>query len=514
MTRHGSQRREAWPCRHAPPHAIYNLGFDVIVRMDWLSKRKFVIVCHEKVVRIPLEGDEILRVHAESYHQLRVHEDAISKTAFRTRYGHFESTVMPFGLTNAPAVFIDLMNRVCKPYLDKFFIVFIDDILNYSKTKKEHEVHLKLVLESLRKEKLMIVSYSDKANVVSDALSRKKRVKSRRVRGMILAAQSEAFKQENVLAERLHSLDQQKERKRDESLYFIDRIWVLLVGSVMDDAHASRYLVHPRADKTYYNLEDIGWESSLIRLELVQETNDKVVLVKEKPKAAKDHQKSYVVYGLKPLEFEVGDSVWLKVTPWKGVVRFGKKGKLAPRYVGPFKILERIVLVAYRLRLPEELNSVHDTFYVSNLKRCLSDAILHCWDFTLRFQEVAVDYEKHGEVSGAVILDVVSYQFRCALNHSKLGEANLEASPQPEVYGLLSSCLLQYFFYKEWIVLKFAKINKIRTISTQDQKPQRKARSGSKFSSNNLTMKLNLSKFQSSGTSSAQRSKLNSSKVK
>ncbi|GJZ97724.1 putative reverse transcriptase domain-containing protein [Tanacetum coccineum] len=88
------------------------------------------------------------------YHQLRVHEDDIPKTAFRTRYGHFEFTVMPFGLTNAPAVFMDLMNRVCKPYLDKFVIVFIDDILIYSRTKEDHEVHLGLVLELLRKEKL------------------------------------------------------------------------------------------------------------------------------------------------------------------------------------------------------------------------------------------------------------------------------------------------------------------------------------------------------------------------
>ncbi|GJV73517.1 putative reverse transcriptase domain-containing protein [Tanacetum coccineum] len=88
------------------------------------------------------------------YHQLRVREEDIPKTAFRMRYGHFEFTVMPFGLTNAPAIFIDLMNRVCKPYLDKFAIVFIDDILIYSKSKKEHEVHLKLILELLEKEKL------------------------------------------------------------------------------------------------------------------------------------------------------------------------------------------------------------------------------------------------------------------------------------------------------------------------------------------------------------------------
>ncbi|GJT76383.1 putative reverse transcriptase domain-containing protein [Tanacetum coccineum] len=88
------------------------------------------------------------------YHQLRVRDEDIPKTAFRTRYGHYEFQVMPFGLTNAPAVFMDLMNRVCRPYLDKFVIVFIDDILIYSKTKEEHDAHLRLILELLKKEEL------------------------------------------------------------------------------------------------------------------------------------------------------------------------------------------------------------------------------------------------------------------------------------------------------------------------------------------------------------------------
>ncbi|GJX49598.1 putative reverse transcriptase domain-containing protein [Tanacetum coccineum] len=88
------------------------------------------------------------------YHQLRVREEDILKIAFRNRYGHYEFQVMPFGLTNAPTIFIDLINRVCKPYLDRFVIVFIVDILIYSKSRKEHEGHLKLILKLLKEEEL------------------------------------------------------------------------------------------------------------------------------------------------------------------------------------------------------------------------------------------------------------------------------------------------------------------------------------------------------------------------
>nr|GEU87216.1 ribonuclease H-like domain-containing protein [Tanacetum cinerariifolium] len=115
-------------------------------------------------------------------------------------------------------------------------------------------------------------------------------------------------------------------------------------------------------------------------------------------KAARDRQKSYSAKRRKPLEFSVGDYVLLKVSPWKGVVRFGKKGKLAPKFVGPFEIIEKVGPVAYRLDLLEELNGVHDTFYVSNLKKCLADLTLQ-----VPLDEIRVDaklnfVEEHVEI--------------------------------------------------------------------------------------------------------------------
>ncbi|GKB31169.1 putative reverse transcriptase domain-containing protein [Tanacetum coccineum] len=117
-------------------------------------------------------------------------------------------------------------------------------------------------------------------------------------------------------------------------------------------------------------------DSQLTGPEIIQETTEKIIQIRQCLQAARNRQRSYANVRRKPLEFQVGDRVMLKVSPCKGIFRFGKQGKLNPRYIGPFKILERIGPVAYKLELPEELSSIHNTFHVSNLKKCLSDEYL------------------------------------------------------------------------------------------------------------------------------------------
>nr|GEX42293.1 putative reverse transcriptase domain-containing protein [Tanacetum cinerariifolium] len=556
------------------------------------------------------------------YHQLRFQEEDIPKATFRTRYVHYEFQVMSFGLTNAPAIFMDLINRVCKPYLDKFVIVFIDDILIYSKNEQDHGEHLKLILELLKREKLYakfskcefwiprvqflgqvidsrgihmdpakiesikdlaspktpteirqflglagyyqrfiegflkvakpmtkltqkkimfdwgdkqeatfqllkqklysapilalpegaedFVAYYDascssvrsedlealsvrneidydceiryhpgKANVVADALSRKEWIKPLRVRALvmtigldlpkqILGAQTEARKTENLRNEDVggmpieNSKDLEKFRKEkleprtDGTLCFNNRSWLPCFGDlralIMHESYKSKYSVHPGSDKmafqkalgtrldmsiayhpqsdgqserTIQTLEDMlracvidfgnGWErhlqlvefsynnsyhasikaapfealyghkcgspvcwvevgeAQLTDPEIIQETTEKIVQIKQRLQAVRDRQKSYADVRHKPLEFQVGDKVMLKVSPWKGVVRFGKRGKLNPRYIGPFKVLANVGTIAYRLELPQQLSRVYNTFHVSNLKKCLSD---------------------------------------------------------------------------------------------------------------------------------------------
>ncbi|GJS74172.1 putative reverse transcriptase domain-containing protein [Tanacetum coccineum] len=123
---------------------------------------------------------------------------------------------------------------------------------------------------------------------------------------------------------------------------------------------------------------------------IIHETTEKIVQIKSRIQAAHDRQKSYANIRRKPLEFQVGDKVMLKVLPWKWVVRFGKRGKLNPRYVGPFKVIEKVGTVAYKLELPQQLSRVYNTFHVSNLKKCLSDESL-----VIPLEELRVDDKLH-----------------------------------------------------------------------------------------------------------------------
>ncbi|GKA01724.1 putative reverse transcriptase domain-containing protein [Tanacetum coccineum] len=523
------------------------------------------------------------------YHQLRVREEDIPKTAFRTRYGHYEFQVMSFGLTNAPAVFMDLMNRVCKPYLDRFVVVFTDDILIYSKSKKEHEGHLKLILMLLKdkelyakpmtkltqksmkfdwgekteaafqllKQKLCsapilalpegsenfmvyydalhkglgaglmqrekVIAYASrqlkvheknyttyglelgvvvfalkmwrhymygtkcvvftdhkslqhvldqkelnmrqrrwlellsdydceiryhpgKANVVADALSRKERSKPLQVRALVmtiglnlpkqnLSAQSEARKEENFINKDLHGMINKLEPRADGTLClnnrkddmleklmrqylkevvsrhrvpvliisdrdgkFTSHFWKSLnkaLGTRLDMSTAYHPQTNGQSERTIQTYHTsikatpfealygrkcrspICWaevgDRQLTGPEIIHETTKKIVQIKSRIQAARNHQKSYANVRWKPLEFQIGDKVVLKVSPWKGVIHFGKRGKLNPLYIGPFKIIAKVGTVAYHLELSEQLSRVHSMFHISNLKKCMAD---------------------------------------------------------------------------------------------------------------------------------------------
>ncbi|GJX65336.1 putative reverse transcriptase domain-containing protein [Tanacetum coccineum] len=533
--------------------------------------------------------------------------------------------VMPFGLTNASAIFMDLMNRVCKLYLHKFVIVFIDDILIYSKSKQEHEEHLKLTLELLKKEQLYakfskcefwiprvqflghvidsqgihvdpakIESIKDWASPKTameicqflglagyyrrfiegfskiakrmTKLTQKKKLCSALIlalpegsedfivyceasikglgvvlmqREKILEAQTEAIKPENLKSEDVggmlieNSKDLEKSRKEklephaDGTLCFNNSSWLPCYGDlrtlIMHESHKSKYSVYPGSDKMYQDmkqlywwpnmkadiatyvskcltclkvkvehqkpsglsvqpeipqwkwdnitmdfvtklpktqsgndtiwkamgtqldmstayhadtdgqsertiqtLEDIyhanikaapfealyGWkcrspvcwtevgDAQLTGPELIHETTEKIVQIMQRIQAARDRQNSYANVRRKPLEFQVGNQVMLKVSPWKGVVHFGKRGKLNPRYIGPFKVLAKVGTVAYRLELPQQLSRLHSTFHVSNLKKCLSDEPL-----AVLLDEIHIDDKLHFVEEPVEILD-------------------------------------------------------------------------------------------------------------
>ncbi|GJY61064.1 putative reverse transcriptase domain-containing protein [Tanacetum coccineum] len=296
---------------------------------------------------------------------------------------------------------------------------FLQHILD----QKELNMRQRRWLELLSDYNCEIRYHPGKANVVADALSRKERIKPLRV---------EARKEENYGTEDLGGMIKNLEPRADETLCLRNRSWIRCFGDlrtlIMHESYKSKYSIHPGSDKMYQDLKKLywwpnmkaeiatyvstqldmstayhpqtddqsertiqtledmlracvidfenGWDGHLPLLtspEIIYETTKKIIQIKKRIQAARDRQKSYADRRRKPLEFQVGDKVMLKVLPWKGVISFGKRGKLNPRYIETFKILAKVGTVAYRLELPEQLSRVHSTFHVSNLKKCFSD---------------------------------------------------------------------------------------------------------------------------------------------
>ncbi|KAL5564486.1 hypothetical protein UlMin_027650 [Ulmus minor] len=340
------------------------------------------------------------------YHQLKIRESDIPKTAFRSRYGHYEFLVMSFGLTNAPAAFMDLMNRVFKEFLDRFVIVFIDDILVYSKSAEEHEEHLRLILQTLRDHQLFakfkkcefwLNQVAFLGHVISKdgvAVDPSKVEAVENWKPPSNASESSHFLPVRTtytldqLADlyvreivRLHGVPVSIISDRDGR--FTASFWKSLHRSLGTKLKFSTAF-HPQTDgqteRTNQILEDISpvhWHESgehkLMDLDFVSTTTDAIEKIQKRMRAAQSRQKSYADKRRRPLEFNEGDHVFLKIAPMKGVMRFGRKGKLSPRFIGPFEILKRIGNVAYQLALPPSLSAVHNVFHVSMLKKYVSD---------------------------------------------------------------------------------------------------------------------------------------------
>ncbi|GJR31917.1 putative reverse transcriptase domain-containing protein [Tanacetum coccineum] len=187
---------------------------------------------------------------------------------------------------------------------------------------------------------------------------------------------------------------------------FTSHFWKTL-NKALDTRLDMSTAYHPQTDgqseRTIQTLEDMlracvldfgkGWDRHLPQLtglKIIHETTEKIIQIKSRIQAARDRQKSNANVRQKPLEFQIGDKVMLKVSPWKGVIRFGKQGKINPRYIGPFKIIDKVGTVAYRLEHPEQLSRVHSMFHVSNLKKCMVDEPL-----AIPLDEIQIDYKLH-----------------------------------------------------------------------------------------------------------------------
>nr|GEW87251.1 hypothetical protein [Tanacetum cinerariifolium] len=413
--------------------------------MEELELNKLTIKNRYSLPRIDDMFDQLQRSQyfykidlRSGYHQLRVHEDDIPKIAFKTRYGYLEFTESPrtlsevrsfLGLAGYYRRFIENFSKISKSLTiltqksktfdwgeeqEKAFQTLKDKLCNapvlalldgpedfmvycdasglrlgcvlmqrgkviayaprqlkiHKKNYTTHDLELDTVLPMISSGHDTIWVIVDRLTKSSHFLPMREDYKMDRLARLYL---NEIVVRHGVSFSTIY----------DRDSHFTSRFW-----KTMQEALGTRLdmstTYHPQTDSQ--------------RPELVQETTEKISKIKDRLKAARDCQKSYAVKRRKPLEFSVDEYVLLKVSPWKGVVRFRKKGKLAPRFIGPFEITERIGPVAYILRLPKELNGVHDTFHVSNLKKCLAHPTLQ-----IPLDEIQVDaklnfVEEHVEI--------------------------------------------------------------------------------------------------------------------
>ncbi|KAK8985773.1 hypothetical protein V6N11_021626 [Hibiscus sabdariffa] len=378
------------------------------------------------------------------YYHMRVKDADVPKRAFRTRYGHFEFLVMPFGLTNAPAAFMDLMNRIFKPYLDKF----VPDGLLYFKNRMcvpNNEVLRKEMLDEAHQSSFSIHPGSVKVykdfkplywwpgmkSAITDYVSRcltcqKVKVEHRAPTGLLQPLKFHQWKWERITMEFVTGL-RITPRKNDFVWVIVDKLTksTHFIPKALGTKVNLSTSFHPQTDgqseRVIKILEDMlracvidfgkNWEKSISLVnfaynnsyqtsiqmapfealfgrrcrtplcwselrenkvlgpQMIQDTEKQVQIIHDRFKQTFDRQKAYADAKRRDIRHDVGDKVFLIVSPWKKVLRFGKKGKLSPRYIGPFEVLEKVDPVAYRLALPPEFEKIHNVFHVSMLRR-------------------------------------------------------------------------------------------------------------------------------------------------